>query len=69
MNIYLLSRSSDSIGYDEYDAHLVRANNVEEARELCIHGDEGAKAWQEADVAIITVSGEPELIISSFNAG
>ena len=75
MNIYSLN--IDCVGYDTYDAHVVVANNEQEARRLASEGKkfcEGARVWLES--AAVTLEGtytgtevKPHIICSSFNAG
>jgi hypothetical protein len=78
MIIYLVERECQD--YDEYDGHVVRANNPQQAIELCAAhpGDEGAGAWLSSEVTPIgavlpaddgIAQGNPGIILSSFNAG
>ena len=70
--IYLLKRVG-VIGYDEYDAKVVRAQDEQAARAIANRdtGDEG-KAWENPEKVICEVvlyEGEPGEILESFNAG
>jgi len=73
MALYLLTRKSKDVGWDEYDSRLVRAQTVEDARETAnnIVADEG-QIWTNeklVDCVEIQPVGNREIIISSFNAG
>ena len=64
----------DYYGYDSYDAHVVCAENEEQAREMCPNGDEGSDTWTKpsnSDCVEVGTSNEntPRVILSSFNAG
>ena len=72
MKLYLLTRI-DGADYDEYDAKLIRAKDERLARGFANKkpGDEG-KIWHDKQLVsckIITISGEFEEIIASFNTG
>ena len=80
MAIYLIS--VDSWGYDCYDSVLVRASSEKAARQhladINFGGDEAGYygnrngIWQDPKRSIcerVEISGETDIIISSFNAG
>ena len=70
LKLYLVRRT-DVVGYpfDEYDAHIVRAEDQTQARSLVPHADEGAALWQsdKVEVTEITTDGPVEVLLSSFN--
>ncbi len=69
MKIYLVS--IDSCDYDEYDAFVVVANTVDEARSICFNTSNQA-AFKEADVTYLGESiseAGPHVVLGSFNAG
>lgn len=81
MNIYKITRT-DRWGYDEYDTHIIIADNTEEVVKLANskehHTYDGVlegKNW--SDESIITLEGTytnigdntPFILLSSFNAG
>lgn len=70
MKLFLLSRT-DNVGYDEYDAFLVRAKTEEEARQLA--NPKGSwSSWttpENITCEIISNRGVAGVIIASFNAG
>lgn len=71
-NIYLLRRK-DAIGYDEYDAKVIRANSTKRAREIACEdtGDEGS-IWMDDKLVtceVVVAEGPEGEILSSFNAG
>ena len=71
MKLYLLKRIGGT-DYDEYEAKLIRAKNERLARGFANNkaGDEG-KIWHDkkfVSCKIVTISGEFEEIIASFNA-
>jgi hypothetical protein len=72
-NIYLIRRNdAQHIGYDEYDSHVVIADNPYKAREMCPSGDEGA-VWTRTELTDCKFIGKsklkPQVVLSSFNAG
>lgn len=71
MKLFLLER--DKYGWDEYDLLLIRATDEAAARAIANKEiDDGGTLWDDGDrvsCKIITVEGEAELIIGSFNAG
>lgn len=75
MNIYLLKRDDEQIGYDEADSFVVAALGVRAARELAAKdaGDEGDEAWLEAGRSTCRKLGEGSVkagvVVRSFNAG
>lgn len=73
MHLWLVERT-DQVGYDEYDAKLVRAPDCESARRHASHkvGDEGASAWldhERSKVTRVREDGKAGVILESFNAG
>lgn len=71
MKLYLVERT-DMPHYDEYDSVLVRAAKPSDALEMVCVSEKfsGFKAnGSNASVTLVTASGEPEVIIDSFNAG
>ncbi len=73
MALYLLTRKSKDVGWDEYDSRLVRAQSVDDARETANNsvGDEG-QIWTNPKLVAceeVQPVGPREIIISSFNAG
>lgn len=66
MRLYLVART-DKIGYDEYDADVIAAENEAEARNLSTVGG--------YDAATVTLIGTaepavlPGIVLASFNAG
>ncbi len=72
MKIYLLSKIAD-IGYDEYDAKVIRSSCESLARECANKntGDEGA-IWTDKNKVTceeLDLDGCPGVILESFNAG
>lgn len=67
MKIYLVSRT-DSVGYDEYDAFVVKAKNKMEALELC-NAEWGQFTEYNTEIEEINLKGKPEVLLGSFNAG
>jgi len=72
MALYLLERKPKDVGYDEFDAKLIRARSEGQARKIANEntGDEG-KTWHRKGVRCtrIFVSGISKEIIGSFCAG
>lgn len=74
MKLYLLRRRDEwSIGYDEYQGFVVRAHSEYEARAIANsqHADEG-QIWSSArhvSCTVLTNSGDPGVVLASFNAG
>lgn len=73
LHLWLVQRT-EHIGYDEYDAKLVRAPDRDSARRHAAHkaGDEGAGAWLDparSKVTRVREDGKPGVILESFNAG
>lgn len=80
MKTYLVRRTDDHIGYDEYDSHIVVAKTEEDV--IAILDDEfklycgigGSGSWwgdgnKKATWVIEDVSEDDGLVVSSFNAG
>jgi hypothetical protein len=63
MKIYLVERT-DKVGWDEFDAFVVRADNEEDAIKQCDY-------WfaQEPNVVEVTPDGPKGRILGSFCAG
>ena len=75
MNIYLLERT-DEIGWDEYSAHVIAANTVEEVRALAMEESEGCepkKVWETATILKIGnyegYNERPFIILSDYLNG
>ncbi len=72
MALYLLERKPKLVGYDEFDAKLIRARSEIQARKIANEntGDEG-KVWHQKGIKCtrVFVSGKEKEIIASFNAG
>jgi hypothetical protein len=77
VDIYLLKRTSDGIGYDEFDGFVVYAESEEYARNIAARhkGDEGSGVWTDpqkstcAAIGSTTNKVEAGLVLGSFNAG
>jgi hypothetical protein len=63
--IYKISRT-DSVGYDEYDAFVVRAASPSDALELCDNSDFKA---DNTEIELLSEHGIVEIVLGSFNAG
>lgn len=74
MKIWLIRRMGD-IGYDEFDAKVVAANDEEGARRIASirTGDEGATEWLDPKRSMVTEVRTDEdhevVILESFCAG
>jgi hypothetical protein len=70
--IYLL-RQIGMVGYDQYDAKIIRASSEYEARKIANEttGDEGQIWTDSTKVSCVLVKsiGKPEAILESFCAG
>lgn len=72
MKLYLVARTDD-IGYDEYDAFVVRAASPEDA--AAVVADSHNYTWpvknggENIEVTELSADGEETIILSSFNAG
>jgi len=64
MKIFIIKR--DDYGYDEYDAHIVRAESIEDVLSVC---DDENFTKENATIEEINFEGETEILLSSFNAG
>lgn len=64
MKIFIISR--EDYGYDEYDAHMVKAESREDALRVC---DDEAFTEENSTIEEITLDGESKILLSSFNAG
>lgn len=67
MKIYRVYRT-DNIGYDEYDAWIVRAESPAKAKKLVGWGD-GTPTEAHVETELITTKGKSRVILGSFNAG
>jgi hypothetical protein len=72
MNLYLVKRT-DSIGWDEHDAIVVRAKDADRAREIAFTGHyDGPYSGFTPDnieVTEVTPDGNEAVILASFHAG
>lgn len=71
MKLFILERL-DSVGYDEYDSFVVRAENETEARNLVGNNHYPGKIWkcqESSSCEQIKTTGETKIILGSFNAG
>ncbi len=71
--MFYILRQRGRIGYDEYSAKVVRADNPKEARALANEnvGDEG-QIWSDSKMVScnsIKAEGKSKIILGSFNAG
>ena len=64
MKIFIIKR--DDYRYSEYDAHIVRAERKEDVFKVCNDYD---FTKENATIEEITIDGEPEILLSSFNEG
>jgi len=64
MKFFIITR--DDYDYDEYDTHVVRAENKEDVLNVC--GDEDFTK-ENSTIKEVTLEGGAEIISSSFNAG
>lgn len=76
MNIYLVTRTDGSVGYDEYDAFVVAAGNEIEANlmlQLDYPSSTYSHPWSDkTEVELIGTTDKydkPTEILGSFNAG
>lgn len=74
MNLYLITiNDKNNSYYDCYDAHVVRSDDVDRVVEMAqdIAADEGLESWDRDHVELLAenVTGDNEIILSSFNAG
>ena len=76
MNIYLLKRPDDEVGYDEVAGFILVAPNGKEARELAANecGDEGHDTWTTPLVASCrkvgtSVRKSKHVLLQSFKHG
>jgi hypothetical protein len=65
MKIYRVYRT-DEVGYDEYDSHIVIAENPKDARHMCKWGD---ALNPKVRVQEIKIGKKPKNLLGSFNAG
>lgn len=69
---YLLERNPQTVRWDEYDAQIVCASSPQEARELCVVGDEGSLPWLDSKLTtckVIKPTKMAGMILASFRAG
>ena len=73
MSLWLVKRPDGRVGYDEFDAFVVRASTPDQAKAWAATkaADEGREAWLAADVIVEAVlsKGKDGIILGSFNAG
>lgn len=74
MNLYLITR--DICSWDENFAHVIRASNEEECRQLAGNNcaDEGSECWLDTNKTRVTqlalnVNGKTEIVLTNFRAG
>ena len=71
--IYLLERTDDKLGYDQYLNFVVIAPSPNKAKELCMEmsADEGEQPWVDAKCTVIgnPKDDKPRIILGDFNAG
>ncbi len=72
MTFYLLTRLN-CVGYDEFIAKVVKAQNHSTARMLANEqtGNEG-RIWEDKDIVKcvkLSHAGKPEIVLADFNAG
>lgn len=70
--VYLVERTDDNKGYDEYHNFVVVATSPARARELCMlkSADEGKGVWANAKVTNVGKSTFTEgILLGDFNAG
>lgn len=73
MRLWILS-VRDVVGYDSYDAFVIRAETEDNARRMAASraADEGEYTWLESDnskCVSLSAEGEERIILGSFNAG
>jgi serine protease inhibitor len=71
MKLWLLERTNE-VGYDEYDAVVVRARSEVEARSIVQNARYYQGAWasdENVKCTQLTAKGTAEIILGSFNAG
>jgi hypothetical protein len=77
MDIYIVERKREDVGYDEFDSHMVVANNKKEARSVASKGcaNEGEQCWTSNECEVKKISSydgketKAKIIHSSYNAG
>ena len=73
MSLYLLERT-DRVFYDDFEGYVIRANSIEEARNLAAertHG-KGKNVWldkEKSRCTIIKLKGVSRVILAIFNEG
>jgi len=73
MKVWMLTRKAADVGWDEFDAKIVLADNQPTARVIANQntGDEG-KIWEHLTAVTcveITLDGKPRELLGSFRAG
>jgi hypothetical protein len=56
---------ADEYSWDEYDSFVIRASTAKHAEKLALKASHGKQAWTATP---ITVAGEEEVILGSWNA-
>ena len=73
MKLWLLLRiNDDKLGYDEYYAHIIRAETEESARKLAPVGDEGVEVWLNSAYStceVLEAEGPEGEILSEYREG
>jgi hypothetical protein len=69
MPLYKISRN-DAVGYDEYDAFVVKAKSRKAAMELIWKEHPYGNSWSnDVSFEILKPGDKDEIILGSFNAG
>lgn len=73
MKLFLVKRTDES-GYDEYDGLVVRAESADRAEAIATNANGIGMGYtglgpHNIEVTEITVDGDEEVILDSFNAG
>ena len=73
MKIWLLCRNGGDVGYDEYDAKVIRSSSELNARNKANEetGDEGMIWGNEKKVTCVEITSDEDekIILASYNAG
>lgn len=64
MKIFIVTR--EDYDCDEHDAYMVRAESIDDVLRIC---NDKAFTKENATIEEITLDGESEILLSSFNAG
>lgn len=69
MNIYLIERTDENIGWDEYIGFIICAKSKKEAKSLMLSADEiNCAVWKITKVGV-TQYKKAKILLDSFNAG